>query len=58
MVYIEILKHVKEDQQLVLEVVRTDGSVLEDSYEGRHMNPGHAIEARWFAEVCPEKEGR
>ena len=44
----EILKHVKEDQQLVLEVVRTDGSVLEDSYEGRHMNPGHAIEAGWF----------
>ena len=32
---------------LILENVHEDGSFC-DSYEGRLMNPGHAIEAMWF----------
>lgn len=43
----EILKHVVADKKMVLEVVGVNGEVLE-GYEGRHMNPGHAIEAGWF----------
>jgi N-acylglucosamine 2-epimerase len=43
----EIVKHVRLDQKVVLENVKMDGSVL-PGYDGRHMNPGHAIEAGWF----------
>lgn len=32
---------------IVLENVMEDGS-LSDSMDGRHMNPGHSIEAMWF----------
>lgn len=32
---------------LIVENVLEDGS-LSDCFEGRHMNPGHAIEAMWF----------
>jgi N-acylglucosamine 2-epimerase len=32
---------------LVVENVMEDGSLC-DCFEGRHMNPGHAIEAMWF----------
>lgn len=32
---------------VILENVNTDGS-FSDSFEGRLMNPGHAIEAMWF----------
>lgn len=32
---------------LIVENVTTDGKLL-DTFEGRHMNPGHAIEAMWF----------
>ena len=32
---------------LVVENVALDGSLV-DSMDGRHMNPGHAIEAMWF----------
>lgn len=32
---------------LIVENVFEDGS-LSDCFEGRHMNPGHAIEAMWF----------
>jgi N-acylglucosamine 2-epimerase len=35
------------DKGLILENVYADGSFC-DSYEGRLMNPGHAIEAMWF----------
>jgi N-acylglucosamine 2-epimerase len=44
----EILKHVVVDRKIILETVMTDGSVISGSYDGRHMNPGHAIEAGWF----------
>lgn len=43
----EILKHVRPDERRVLEVVLVDGSTC-PGYDGRHMNPGHAIEAGWF----------
>jgi N-acylglucosamine 2-epimerase len=32
---------------LILENVAPDGSFV-DCFEGRHLNPGHAIEAMWF----------
>ena len=37
----------QEDSGLILENVRPDGS-FSDSFEGRLLNPGHAIEAMWF----------
>lgn len=39
--------HVKEDLRCVMETVALDGSVL-DHFDGRTLNPGHAIEAAWF----------
>lgn len=36
-----------EEYQLVLENVTLDGK-FSDSFEGRLLNPGHAIEAMWF----------
>jgi len=36
-----------EEYQLVLENVTLDGK-FNDSFEGRLLNPGHAIEAMWF----------
>ncbi len=36
-----------EKSGLILENVHPDGS-LSDSFEGRLLNPGHAIEAMWF----------
>jgi len=35
------------DSGLILENVKSDGS-FSDSFEGRLLNPGHAIEAMWF----------
>ena len=44
----EILGHfVKEDIQCVMETVATDGQRL-DHFDGRTLNPGHAIECAWF----------
>lgn len=37
----------KPEQGLILENVYQDGSFC-DSFEGRLLNPGHAIEAMWF----------
>jgi N-acylglucosamine 2-epimerase len=36
-----------KDSGLIYEFVRLDGT-LEDSYNGRLLNPGHGIEAMWF----------
>ena len=36
-----------EQLGLIRENVSPDGSVV-DCFEGRHLNPGHAIEAMWF----------
>jgi N-acylglucosamine 2-epimerase len=37
----------QQDSGLILENVQPDGS-FSDSFEGRLLNPGHAIEAMWF----------
>lgn len=39
--------HVKEDIGCVMETVGRDGEVL-DHFDGRLLNPGHAIEGAWF----------
>ena len=39
--------HVKPDIGCVMETVAADGSLL-DHFDGRTLNPGHAIEAAWF----------
>ena len=39
---------VKDDLSAVLESVAPDGSFIRDHFEGRILNPGHAIEASWF----------
>ncbi len=38
---------VKPDQQLVMESVAPNGEIV-DHFEGRLLNPGHAIEGAWF----------
>jgi N-acylglucosamine 2-epimerase len=38
---------VKPELEAVLEVVRADGELL-DHFDGRTLNPGHALEAAWF----------
>ena len=43
-----MLKHVHEDKKLVLENVGPDGEYMSNSYDGRMLVPGHAIEAGWF----------
>ncbi len=37
----------KPDLQALLEIVAPDGAPL-DHFDGRQLNPGHAIEAAWF----------
>jgi N-acylglucosamine 2-epimerase len=39
---------VREDLQLVLEQCAPDGSFMAEHFEGRLLNPGHAIEGAWF----------
>ncbi|KAA5540532.1 N-acylglucosamine 2-epimerase [Roseiconus nitratireducens] len=39
--------HIREDLEVVLENVGVDGQVL-DHFDGRLLNPGHAIECSWF----------
>lgn len=43
----EIRTFVKPDIQCVMEQVAPDGSVI-DHFDGRTLNPGHAIECAWF----------
>lgn len=38
---------VKHEQQVVMETVTPDGEIS-DHFDGRLLNPGHAIEAAWF----------
>lgn len=42
---------------LVMENVLDDGSLC-DCFEGRHMNPGHSIEAMWFIMDLGQRLGR
>ncbi|MFW6171248.1 MAG: AGE family epimerase/isomerase, partial [Planctomycetota bacterium] len=39
--------HVKENLECVLETVGLNGELI-DHFDGRTLNPGHAIEAAWF----------
>lgn len=39
--------HLKQDIACVMETVAPDGSVI-DHFDGRTLNPGHAIEGAWF----------
>ena len=39
--------HLKEDIQCVMETVATNGDII-DHFDGRTLNPGHAIEGAWF----------
>ncbi len=39
--------HLKADIECVMETVGDDGAVL-DHFDGRTLNPGHAIEGAWF----------
>ena len=45
-----------QESGLILENVRPDGS-FSDSFEGRLLNPGHAIEAMWFIMDIAAKKG-
>ncbi|MFZ5429676.1 MAG: AGE family epimerase/isomerase [Bacteroidota bacterium] len=51
----EVFYH--QDSGLILENVRPDGS-FSDSFEGRLLNPGHAIEAMWFIMDLSERLNR
>lgn len=46
---IDLIEHffVKDEYEAVLETVGRDGEIL-DHFDGRLLNPGHAIEAAWF----------
>jgi len=37
----------KPEQEVLMEVVGADGEIL-DHFDGRQLNPGHAIECAWF----------
>ena len=39
---------VRDDMHLVLEQCAPDGTFMKDHFEGRLLNPGHAIEGAWF----------
>lgn len=39
--------HVKPDLQCVMETVAMNGDII-DHFDGRTLNPGHAIEGAWF----------
>ena len=40
-------KHVKPDIRCVMELVSPEGEMI-DHFDGRTLNPGHAIECAWF----------
>jgi N-acylglucosamine 2-epimerase len=39
---------VHDDIECVMEMVAPDGTRIDDHFDGRTLNPGHAIEAGWF----------
>jgi N-acylglucosamine 2-epimerase len=39
--------HLKEENQCVMETVSPNGDLI-DHFDGRTLNPGHAIEGAWF----------
>jgi N-acylglucosamine 2-epimerase len=51
----EILSDFLTEDDLILEMVRLDGSPL-DSMLGTYVNPGHTVEDMWFIMHCAEKD--
>ena len=47
-----------EERGLLFENVNADGSFDLDSCDGRHLNPGHALESMWFIIQHAEKVNR
>ncbi|HAE37447.1 MAG TPA: N-acylglucosamine 2-epimerase [Candidatus Riflebacteria bacterium] len=52
-----MLLHVDCGKEIVFENVAPDGSFI-NSCAGRHLNPGHAIEAGWFLQHWAQRLGR
>ena len=52
----ELHDFVKPDLEAVLETVALDGSVI-DHFDGRTLNPGHALEAGWFVLSEAQRRG-
>jgi N-acylglucosamine 2-epimerase len=52
-----MLLHVHADRKVMFENVAPDGSFV-DTPAGRHLNPGHAIEAGWFLQHWAQRLGR
>lgn len=50
----QMLLHVHDDRKIVFENVSATGEFI-NSIEGRHLNPGHAIEAGWFLQHWAQK---
>ena len=48
--------HIKDDIRCVMETVASDGSII-DHFDGRMLNPGHAIEGAWFIMEEGRKRG-
>jgi N-acylglucosamine 2-epimerase len=48
--------HIKHETRCVMETVGLDGGVI-DHFEGRTLNPGHAIEGAWFIMLEGELRG-
>jgi N-acylglucosamine 2-epimerase len=45
----EVMTHFVDTRNRVIrENITPDGKYIDDTYEGRHINPGHGIEAMWF----------
>lgn len=40
--------YVRDELQLVVEQCNPDGTLQKDHFEGRQVNPGHALEGSWF----------
>jgi len=45
------------EHKVIHENVTADGKYLDDCYEGRHINPGHGIEAMWFIMQVAKERG-
>jgi len=52
-----MLLHVDYERKVVFENIAPDGSFI-NSCQGRHLNPGHAIEAGWFLQHWAQRLGR
>ena len=47
---------VDSEHRIIYENITIDGQFV-DSYEGRHINPGHGIEAMWFIMLAAREKG-